>query len=99
MHGYWIDNIIRDSRLHPDAPFSDIGPLLKRLLDSGVSREDLCHIARWASYEGAYAALYFLDDPGIDELAQVEEEISILHEELLTADPSGKEGRPGSWTS
>jgi hypothetical protein len=34
-----------------------------------------------------------LDDPGIDG-----DENAMLHEELLGADPSGLEGRPGSVT-
>ena len=97
IDGYWIDNCIRDSKQHPDAPFSDIGPVLERLLEAGTSREDLCHIARWASYEAAYGALYFLDDPGIDDLTEVQDDLSMLHEELLAADPSGQEGRPEPW--
>ena len=32
-----------------------------------------------------------MDDPGVDD------NLEGLHEELLSADPSGKEGRPGSW--
>jgi hypothetical protein len=35
--------------------------------------------------------LYMLDDPGVDD-----DDNKMMHEELLTADPSGKDGRPGS---
>jgi hypothetical protein len=32
-----------------------------------------------------------MGDPGVDD-----NDVFMLHEELLTADPSGMEGRPGS---
>jgi hypothetical protein len=32
-----------------------------------------------------------LDDPGVDD-----DDNKMMHEELLGADPSGREGRPGS---
>ncbi len=92
MRGYWIDNVIRSAENNPNEPFSDLGPVVKRLLSIGASREDLCRIARWASYEAAFDILYMLNDPGIDE-----DDFHMLHEELLSADPSGKDGRPGSW--
>jgi hypothetical protein len=38
-----------------------------------------------------FATLYALDDPGVEN-----GEVFMLHESLLTADPSGLEGRPGS---
>jgi hypothetical protein len=39
-----------------------------------------------------FGTLYSLSDPGLDEV----EDAGSLYEELLTSDPSGMEGRPGS---
>ena len=41
--------------------------------------------------EAVFGTLYALDDPGVDN-----GDVFMLHEELLGADPSGLEGRPGS---
>jgi len=46
-------------------------------------------LKRFAAYEAAFGLLYMLEDPGV-------EDATMLHESLLAADPSGKEGRPGS---
>lgn len=91
MQAHWIDNVIRESEKRPDAPFADLGPVLKQLLAAGVSRRDLSLIARHASYEAVFGALYALSDPGVDD-----NDLEMLHESLLSGDPSGKEGRPGS---
>ncbi|MGB8356298.1 MAG: hypothetical protein WCD79_20535 [Chthoniobacteraceae bacterium] len=48
-------------------------------------------IARQAAYEAVFGTLYALSDPGVND-----NDIEMLHESLLSADPSGKEGRPGS---
>jgi hypothetical protein len=91
MTGRWIDHVIAASERKPDAPFAEVGPALKRLLAKGVDRRDLCVIARHATYEAAFSLLYMLDDPGVDG-----DDNKMMHEELLTADPSGREGRPGT---
>jgi len=90
MQEHWIENNIRASEKQPDAPFADLGPALKRLLAAGANRRDLSLIARQAAYEAVFGALYALNDPGVDDA------VEIMHESLLSADPSGKEGRPGS---
>jgi hypothetical protein len=90
MAGSWIDNLIKTSEQRPNDPFSDLGPVLTRLLSLGVSKHDLSLIARFAAYESSFGTLYLLEDPGVDDA-------NMLHESLLSADPSGKEGRPGSW--
>jgi hypothetical protein len=66
-------------------------PISARLLASGAAREDLSLIARRASYEAVFRVLYMLDDPGVDG-----DDNKMMHEELLGADPSGREGRPGT---
>ena len=91
MEEHWIDNLIRESDKRPDAPFADVGVALKRLLAAGASRRDLSLIARQASYEAVFGTLYTLSDPGVDD-----NNIEMLHESLLSADPSGTEARPGS---
>jgi hypothetical protein len=86
----WIDNLIKTSEQRPNDPFADVGAILKRLLAARVTKEDLSSIARFAAYEASFGTLYLLEDPGVDNA-------TMLHESLLSADPSGKEGRPGSW--
>ena len=91
MQEHWIDNMIRESERHPDGPFSDLGPVLKRLLAMGAMPRDLSLIARHSAYEAVFGTLYALSDPGVDD-----NDVEMLHESLLAADPSGREGRPGS---
>lgn len=91
MQEHWVENNIRESKKNPTAPFSDVGPALERLLEAGASKEDLSILIRHAAYEEAFNVLYLLSDPGIDD-----DDIEGLHTELLSADPSGLEGRPGS---
>lgn len=71
-----------------DQPFADVGPALKRVLKAGVDAEDLCRIVRLERYEAVFGALVMLEEAGA---------IDCLHESILSADPSGLEGRPGSW--
>ena len=76
----------------PGTPFADAEGYRIRLLDAGVSGEAL---AEWMTAQGRLA------------LAQLRailasrkwqaRELAGLHEALLSADPSGLEGRPGSW--
>jgi hypothetical protein len=90
MSARWIDAAVVHSRRTPDAPFADVGPALERLLAIGATEEDICLVARHASYEAAFQVLYMLDDPGVDG-----DDNKMMHEELLGADPSGREGRLG----
>jgi hypothetical protein len=91
MRGHWIGNAVRGAERRPDAPFADLGPAAQRLLALGAEPHDLSLIARWASYDAVFQVLYMLDDPGVDD-----DDNKMMHEELLRADPSGLEGRPGS---
>ena len=93
MDERWIDAAMASSERTPDAPFADLGPAPKRLLAAGAVRRDLCLLARHASYEAVFQLLYMLDDPGVEG-----DDNKMLHEELLGADPSGREGRPDSAT-
>jgi hypothetical protein len=91
MREDWIDSAISESENWPDAPFADQGRALQRLLALGASRTDLSLVSRSAAYEAAFAILYMLGDPGVDD-----GNIENLHESLLGADPSSKEGSTGS---
>lgn len=91
MKEHWITNSIRASERRPDSPFADTGEALKRLLALGASPRDLSLLHRDGSYQMAFAILYALSDPGIDN-----DDVEMLHESLLGSDPSGLEGRPGS---
>ncbi len=87
-----LDNIIENCRRNPDGPFGDTGAAIERLLAAGASRRDLCLVLRNMAYEAAFGTLYALSDPG----PEADDDVGTLYEELLGADPSGMEGRPGS---
>ncbi len=74
-----------------DAPFADTGAALERLLAAGAQIEDICLVRRDAAYAAVFETLYAIGDPGVDD-----GDVFTLYEELLMADPSGMEGRPGS---
>ncbi len=82
---------INRSKMRPSDPFSDTGAALERLLALGASAADICLIRRAAAYQATFSTLYAIGDPGVDG-----DEVFNLFEELLMADPSGMEGRPGS---
>ena len=83
--------VITRSKTKPNAPFADTGPALERVLAAGADPKDICLIRRQAAYAATFATLYALDDPGVED-----DNVFMLFEELLMADPSGMEGRPGS---
>jgi hypothetical protein len=87
-----LDNIISECKRNPSVAFGDTGPAVERILAAGASRRDLCVIMRSTAYEAVFGTLYSLSDPGSDK----DDDVSTLYEELLMADPSGIEGRPGS---
>lgn len=87
-----LDNIVKNCKRDPDGPFGDTGAAIERLLAAGASRRDLRLVLRNVAYEAAFGTLYTLSNPGLED----DDDVSTLYEELLTADPSGTEGRPGS---
>ncbi len=91
MTGAWIDNTIAVAKKDSTAPFADAGAALDRLLAKGADQRDISLVARAAIYEAVFSLLHMLDDPGVDD-----GNVFMLQESLLSADPSGKEGRPGS---
>ncbi len=89
--GAWIENAISQANATPNGQFADAGLALQRLTSGGASPRDLQLVTRAAIYEAVFNLLYMLDDPGVDD-----GNVFMLHESLLSADPSGLEGRPGS---
>ena len=86
-----LDNIVKHCKRNPDGPFGDTGAAIERLLAAGASRHDLRLVLRTIAYEAVFGTLFAFSDPGLEE-----DDVSSLYEELLMADPSGMEGRPGS---
>jgi hypothetical protein len=86
-----LDNVIANCKRRPRDAFGDVGPAIERMLAAGVSRADLCRLLRLTAYEAVFGTLYSLSEPGLAP----EEDPSTLHEELLMADPSGRDGRRG----
>ncbi|OWK37812.1 hypothetical protein FRUB_06932 [Fimbriiglobus ruber] len=81
--------MVAETQTRPSGSFADAGHAISRLLAAGADRGDLAAVARAIAYETAFSLLYMLDDPGVDGGA-----VFMLHESLLSADPSGREGRP-----
>jgi hypothetical protein len=86
-----LDNIVKHCKRNPDDPFGDTGAAIERILAAGASSRDLRLVLRTAAYEAVFGTLFAFSDPGLEE-----GDGSMLYEELLMADPSGMEGRPGS---
>jgi len=86
-----VDNIVAHCKRFPGTAFTEVGPIIERLLAAAASRRDLCLLLRAATYEATFGTLYALSDPGVDD-----NNVFGLYEELLTADPSGRAGDPGS---
>ncbi len=85
-----LDHVIANCARDPNGPFADTGAALQHMLAAGVAPRDVLTFARSVAYESVFATLYALDDPDVED----GESLLMLHEELLGADPSGREGRP-----
>ncbi|MCL6710764.1 hypothetical protein M8R20_27585 [Pseudomonas sp. R2.Fl] len=86
-----LAQVIAHAKQRPDDPLADSGPALERLLALGADPRDICLLMRNTAYEAVFSTLYAIGDPGVDG-----DDVFMLHEDLLSADPSGMEGRPGS---
>lgn len=82
----------RAPRIQPKAPFADADAAWARLLEQGVTGADLAAFMTTQGRE-ALAALRKI----LAEQKWRTGELEGLHESLLSADPSGLEGAPGSW--
>lgn len=74
----------------PDQPFGDTGPAIVRILAAGASKSDLGIVLRYVAYGAVFDTLYCIEESDLDR-----DNLEGLHEYLLSADPSGREGRPG----
>jgi hypothetical protein len=104
----WISSRIRAAEREPNGPFADAGFAMKRLLNAGVPEEEIKSIARDVACSAIFATLSTLDemgDPDIEAPGWMLVEtnrhgeatgrsLDDLHASLLSADPSGREGRP-----
>ncbi len=90
LEGAWIENwLAMETEDDKDRAFAEVAPIVRRLLECGASREELSRLLRWAAYETAFEVLVLIDEAG----ATPDSEFACLHESLLTADPTGREGR------
>ena len=88
-----LDRLVEQHKQRPGDPFADTGPAIERILAAGAARRDLCLVLRYAAYGAVFDTLYEIDPEG----AGVDcEDLVGLYELLLSADPSGMEGPPGS---
>ena len=87
----WIRSTISSSERRPDDPYADTGRILQRLLELGASPYDLALLCRNSSLGGAFTVLFEAQMQFSDC-----DELSGLHTELLNADPSGGQARPGT---
>ncbi len=103
----WIGQAIEMAERNPKGHFADAGLALKRMRACGVSAEDIASVARMASYETAFGVLDLIDTPDAPSdapawrLMEADRDgkltgrhVAGLHEDILTMDPSGREGRP-----
>ena len=105
-----MDSAIAACEQDPDAPFADAGAALKRLKEMGLNPADLAPVARFLAYEAVFGVRQILDEANATDgsdrcpgwkLMEVGDDggltgrrIGGLHESVLGADPSGREGRP-----
>ncbi|SRR5216117_2550484 len=105
----WIARYLKFQKEDPDGCFSDAGAALRRMRDVGVSETDIASVARMVAYETAFSVVYMLDYGrnehapkhmpgwGLFETNQngdsTGRDMDGLHESILSADPSGREGR------
>lgn len=86
----WVDRVAELEQ--KDEPLGDYGPIVRRMLDAGVQRNDIARFARIVGYEAVFGCLYDLDEAGISEVPG--HFAGGLYESLLSADPTGTEMRP-----
>jgi hypothetical protein len=89
--GKWLVDLARKKA--GDAPFDDTGASVKQLKKGGATARELGAIAAWHRYDASFHTLRLLQESGI----KTGDEADGLYELLLGSDPSGMEGRPGSW--
>jgi hypothetical protein len=89
--GAWMKSLAQNS--DSNEAFGDVPPSVKRLLKKGINAADLEQVAVWHRYDAMFELFRLMEEEGFYKVT----EIPGLHEILLGLEPSGKEGRPGSW--
>jgi hypothetical protein len=105
-----VAGFVGEAERTPSAAFADAGVAMRRMLEAGISADDIGRVARMVAYETAFDIVSTIDDgcdsergdgfPGwmLVELTSAGKltgrVIGGLHESLLSLDPSGREGRP-----
>lgn len=59
---------------------AEIGPVLAKMLQSGVTAEEISKLLSWSNYEAVFSTLYELEASECDDL-------DALHEDLLSSRP------------
>jgi hypothetical protein len=108
----WIGKAMQQTEREANAPYGDIGRVLRSCLAKGISAQDLTSLARALQAEFLFSMCYLLDDPTFRErelqdfswgLFEVDADgkpipprIGGLHESVLETDPTGREVRPAA---
>jgi hypothetical protein len=106
----WIDSWVDDAVNRPDGPCAGGGHALGRMLKLGVRRSDIVDLIRAAQYETLFGLCQLLEDGPDSDIPAVggvswsvfetdaegspTRPLTGLHEEVLSADPTGREMRP-----
>lgn len=88
----WIDTLIQDSEQGPNNPGAGAGPALKRMLATGVSRDDIAEVVRVMQWEVLAELAYQLSDPGVVDYPV--EDLPEVHWALFETDEDGKPLHP-----
>jgi hypothetical protein len=107
----YVPQFIAEAEHDPAGYFADAGLAMKRMMDAGVTAEDIGRVARMVAYEATFDVLNTIDE-GYDWEAgddlpgwvlvethttgePTERYVQGLHESILSMDPSGREGKTG----
>lgn len=60
----WIETEITQAERRPRDPGASVGPILKRMIAAGVSREDIAEFARVMQWQTLAGIAYQIDDSG-----------------------------------
>ena len=87
----WVERVA--SLAGTDEPLGDLGPIVRRMLDAGVSPGDVARFAQITGYETAFGICCHLDDPyaSYEDANDDEDELAWG---LFLIDDSGKPTMP-----
>jgi hypothetical protein len=103
----WVDKEIKFAEENPKATGAQIGPIMKEMLDKGVSRESIIELIRVMQYFCIYRTCSIIDGSSSPDvpitdwtLYQTDKNgkpvaiIQGLHEVIMSLDPTGREMDP-----